>query len=718
MPLVRNRATKSFFLLWMMTILAVGVSVTGGAPPGNTSDTLALDLALARAGVERGRLSPDPLRLIASSGEARESVFLQSLRADPLNVSYRVGMMQDRFLANTNSPLRLFIYTVNLGDVDIARGYLGNPLRRIDQRLLKAQDPLDEALRMTAESGGKFFWAGTLPSWTELPNPLRFEIARVVATAAQGEKFRQRAFARLPAGLKLDEVFHQVLAGSAGLDESADFRKYIAEVEREALAAGMLDLLAALEDFDDFLDHSTQDFPALNWELETSLGHIVLRTGREDSVTEVERPFVVIDLGGNDRYFSVETSNPTSGISVIYDREGNDEHFSEPGRGSGAMLGLGVCWDAGNGNDRHESQFLGVSGALLAATVVVDEGGDDVYISNGCSQAYAVGGFAMLLDLGGGNDTFTSTIRSQASAGPLAAAVLVDVEGDSVYTLRDAPVIDPSPQNASVNTSLGQGAATGLRADLLDGRSLPGGVALLLDGAGNDFYTGGVFVQGAGFLSGAGVLVDRSGNDRYTGAWYAQAAGAHRAAGVLLDLDGDDVYTATQYTSIAAGHDFSVGFLLDAAGNDRYSVGNLGLGAGNDNGVGILADLGGNDSYTITQKDSFGLGDARITLWGTSREMSLTLGLFLDLGGTDRYDVSRGGPVNDGLWSAPRQYPEMSLPSESSAGLDGDYPSPFFTGPRTRSTGEDQKSLRAAWEERRAYRASIPGNPAGSGKGD
>ncbi|MFH0963645.1 MAG: hypothetical protein V2A58_06495 [Planctomycetota bacterium] len=125
-----------------------------------------------------------------------------------------------------------------------------------------------------------------------------------------------------------------------------------------------------------------------------------------------------------------------------------------------------------------------------------------------------------------------------------------------------------------------------------DGLSVAGGLAFLIDGAGNDTYSAGVFGQGTAYWYAAGFLVDLAGDDSYTGVWYVQGSLAHYAVSGLLDLGGDDRYTATIAPSQAFGHDYGVGLLYDASGNDEYRITSV-IGGGHANGIGAFADMDG-----------------------------------------------------------------------------------------------------------------------------
>src|SRR5438552_10922418 len=115
------------------------------------------------------------------------------------------------------------------------------------------------------------------------------------------------------------------------------------------------------------------------------------------------------------------------------------------------------------------------------------------------------------------------------------------------------------------------------------------GAGVLVDGSGDDLYTGVRFCQGVGFAGGVGALIEKGGNDRYvcTGRYdseygepglfsgWGQGVGfgfrqiASGGIGILYDLAGDDVYEAGNFSQ-GGGYFYAWGILRDDAGNDRY----------------------------------------------------------------------------------------------------------------------------------------------------
>jgi hypothetical protein len=282
-------------------------------------------------------------------------------------------------------------------------------------------------------------------------------------------------------------------------------------------------------------------------------------------------------------------------------------------------------------------------------------------------------GVGVLVDLAG-KDEYTCLSYSQGFGYTLGSGALVDLSGDDRYVADDTNITRPAPQTQEHNTSLSQGFGYGVRADYTDGHSWSGGVGFLVDEAGDDEYSCGVFGQGCGYWYGAGFLVDGGGRDSYTGVWYVQGSGAHFAVGALWDVGGNDTYKATMNMAQGAGHDFSIGFLLDDAGDDVHDAPNLSLGGGNDNGIGIFIDRAGADAYATR---GVTLGRAAIGARGALRERLLCLGLFLDLGGKDRYVVDgKESPLakDKKTWTQPGTNAKEPSPFEKGVGLDGEYP--------------------------------------------
>lgn len=325
----------------------------------------------------------------------------------------------------------------------------------------------------------------------------------------------------------------------------------------------------------------------------------------------------IIDLSGNDYYTS--KSNYTLAGSVfssgfIFDKEGDDTYKGKNVSLGSAICGMGVLYDE-NGNDTYQANQFSIAAASFGIGLLVDRNGNDVYIANSYSQ-----GFGMTEGVG----------------------AIVDSKGNDNY-LIDARSLDIGRYEDHY-VSMSQGYGLGLRP------YYAGGIGLIIEGEGNDFYSTDIFGQGGAYWYGLGCIVDKSGNDKYNSYQYAQGAGIHLAVGLLKDYDGWDFYTSDG-VSQGCGHDFGFGLLYDVMGNDNYSAYSLSQGAGNANGIGILFDESGRDGYLNKEP-----GNTRG--YGNSRREFGSLGIFLDASGEDFYSV--GGPdsviSNSSMWGVMDDY--------------------------------------------------------------
>lgn len=657
-----------------------------GTARAQALDRPPLPQLLQRAGAANSLGAPDLAGLDASPTRGQQLPFFRAVMAAPLNAPYRVGVLADSFRKDVGSPHEVVGWASALAGVRLQRP-IDAAMEAIDARLREAPDPLAAGLAWMAATQAGAGWAPVLPDQAQLPNPLRFELARVLAAMAQSNQFLQRAFERLPPGVTPQLLRRQALERRLAPFEKPDFRQLLPLVEREALAAGMLDLVGAVERLQRFVVKNEAALPSVAWSLQTPLGWIVVDTTRSNNHYRLKDPLLVLDVGGDDDYEFLAPGD-THAISVLVDHGGNDRYAATaPGADpSSATLGYGILWDT-EGDDRYEGGEQAQASALFGGALLVDGGGNNRFVASSHSQAHAIGGIAVLAS-GGGDDEFTAQSYSQGSGGPGGVAVLVDTGGNDRYTLNNDPLAWPSPQLPDHNTSMGQGAGYGMRGDFSDGRSVSGGIGMLLDLAGNDRYEAQLMAQGFGYYEGLGLLVDDGGNDHFETAWYGMGAGVHYAAGVLLKRGiGNDAYRSTHEMVLGTGNDFSVGVFVDEGGDDAYSVGQLSIGVATSNSTGIFVDGAGNDRYSVASKTCRALGGAYMPAWGNARESLPSLGLFMDLGGADNYPAHCVRAANDSLWAGPRAWPQLDLRSEAAAGIDGEWPLPFALHLLTRAAG-------------------------------
>jgi HEAT repeat protein len=332
---------------------------------------------------------------------------------------------------------------------------------------------------------------------------------------------------------------------------------------------------------------------------------------------------ITIDLGGNDRYMN--RAGGAVGIlskpfSVAIDLSGDDYYSSNRMYSQGAALfGTGVLIDCA-GNDVYRATHYAQGAAEFGTGLLWDCSGTDIYDAGFFAQGAADFGTGLLAE-GSGNDSYRCFSWGQAFASTWASGVLADFAGNDGY--RAGGKYLHTPLLPHEYRSFSHGFGMGRRPDA------GGGVALLCDKSGNDFYDGEVFCEGTSYWYSLGMLWDGSGYDHYTAAQYTQGAGIHLSIGVLVDEEGCDSYMTRLGPAQGQGHDLSVGALVDRKGDDYYCCSG-GQGIGLTNSAAFLIDEDGNDCY-VTQDSLLGQGSSNFARGFGG------MGLFVDLAGTDKY---------------------------------------------------------------------------------
>ena len=386
-------------------------------------------------------------------------------------------------------------------------------------------------------------------------------------------------------------------------------------------------------------------------------------TGATAASWGLERPVsVVIDFNGNDTYTADEhthcaQASGTLGIGILVDEQGNDSYtIHDNGQGS-ATFGVGLLWDGA---------------------------GDDTFTGRVYCQGAGQFGVGELINIGG-TDTYYAFYSSQAFGNTAGYGMLLDTEGDDTYTAEPYELMTPGVHghNDNVNYSLCQGVGFGRRADLYDGHSMGGGMGVLVDLAGDDKYTAGIYAQASAYWFAAGLLYDKAGNDVYDAYFFVQSGTAHMGITELLDDEGDDFYKARQAISVGGAHDISISWAIDKQGDDKYECwyedaegnktsGGLLLGASTANGMGFCVNIGGNDSYDVLDEPnrgqtSLGFAQHRVNNDSSSyRNTFPDVGIFIDIDGEDTY--SRPICENDTSW----QQESDRYPRRRSIGLGTD----------------------------------------------
>lgn len=380
---------------------------------------------------------------------------------------------------------------------------------------------------------------------------------------------------------------------------------------------------------------------------DTAFGRVALGTTGDETWTGDFT--VIVDPGGNDRYergrFAAAFGLEHRRVGVVIDLAGDDVYDArETDVAFGAaVLGVALLADLGGGNDRYHAGHGSLGAAAGGVAVLYDDGGSDVYEGKTFTQGAAGHGIGLLIDDAVGpapvvktdeprkdpvriadlhNDRFDAWANAQAFSRPMGLAFLANRRGNDVY--HAGGVYLHAPLFSDRYQSFSQGFSIGAR-DV----DRAGGVALLLDRAGNDRYLGDVYNQGVGYWYAAGLLYDGGGHDHYEMTQYGQGSGIHLAVGGLVDVDGHDAYVMHSGLGQGGSHDYAASILHDRGGNDRYHGNTSCNGCGLTNAVGIHLDRAGDDTYAARPDAGFN-GGRPARGFGS-------LGLLVDLGGADTY---------------------------------------------------------------------------------
>ena len=434
-------------------------------------------------------------------------------------------------------------------------------------------------------------------------------------------------------------------------------------VDFNRLVAGAEDIVEVVKRMSDSIEFAS--FPKTKTEITTPKGLIVIGTSGNDNYEYTIPPLLIIDGGGGDTYRFSDFPDKFP-LSTIIDVSGNDRYIStdstKPGIG-GAVMGMSVVVDKA-GDDYYSGVNIAQGSGLFGVGILLDSQGDDIYIAKSYSQGAGAFGVGILAD-SSGNDSLYCVTLSQGMGYTKGCGLLVNYEGNDTYIAEDSIITYTGQQSDKHNTSLAQGFGFGKRADFIDGHSWAGGVGVLCDMKGSDYYSAGIFGQGCGYWFAVGMLLDGEGDDSYNGAWYVQGSGAHFAVGYLDDFSGDDIYNVSMNMSIGSGHDFTIGYINERSGNDTYFAPNLSLGGGNANGIGIFHDHQGDDVYTTKGGTIFGRVNP---LKMGAREFLNVFGVFIDGGGDDQYNEP--WVKNGTRWISPRVDSTSTSPYEIGVGID------------------------------------------------
>ncbi len=513
-----------------------------------------------------------------------------------------------------------------------------------------------------------------------------FMPSAIIESAAIAASRLEKAFEKLgPKGIeRLTELTSRMFGqGDERLsnDEEAELLSLGAQVDYNGLASASLAVVdrltpynlgcmaARLGQLSPVEQHPGVSGEVLVYE-KTKFGLVIV--GGKGPNTYSAGAAVIVELGGDDLYLDgAAVATPQRPVSLIIDYGGDDFYLGRKAGPCAANCGVAVLLDFA-GNDLYSGKAGCQGWAAAGVALLADFGGADTYRAEAACQGGALFGIGLLLDTQPpepsedkskkceGCDTYSADLYSQGFGCVKGIGVLLDAGGNDVYR-AGCKHTDHRDRKRST-TSFSQGFGLGLRPwggqrpqagqplerqqgkgtvspktrptwepRLWDGSpGADGGIGVLLDLGGHDFYIGDYFAQGASYWYALGVLFDAAGDDVYLAGRYSQGAGIHLSVGSLIDQGGDDRYSAYYGVSQGCGHDWSAGCLYDAAGNDSYSSGVLAQGVGNDVALGLLVDVRGNDVYRAKSRGQ-GAGNR------FDRRNAASMGVLFDGAGEDIY---------------------------------------------------------------------------------
>jgi len=373
--------------------------------------------------------------------------------------------------------------------------------------------------------------------------------------------------------------------------------------------------------------------------IETESGLVLIGTLKNDHyrMNEWSQVSILIDPGGNDVYEgAVAVAGNLTGeanplVSVVVDFAGDDVYLAGNERSFGsAALGIAELVDV-SGNDTYRSGYISQGAGVFGAGILLDKEGNDIYDCDLLGQGAGAIGVGLLVDLKG-YDNYRGAMYVQGFGYTRGFGLLTDRHGyDSYYA---GGRYDAYPVWGQFLISMSQGYGLGMRSDA------SGGIGILHDRDGKDYYNAEVFSQGGSYWYGIGALIDDNGNDHYQSEVYSQGAGVHLSVGIMLDRAGNDTYASLNQAQGFA-HDYSVGWLIDEGGDDQYTGETNSQGVAVTNSVAGLIDRAGNDGY-ICRDPNRGTAYS-----GTTRGYG-NIGFLIDMMGVDLY----GDPCakNGGWW--------------------------------------------------------------------
>ncbi len=486
------------------------------------------------------------------------------------------------------------------------------------------QKPLFDALMRTREItgvgmnsysfGGEYGSAG-IPDVSMIPENLRKPLARLVLNALDAYKWWKIAIRNVDPGAAAKLL--TISPEKIGVDDQyvPEFDDVYSRIDEHSLYYSAMKLVDAAEKFAKSVNVDSVDDFVFSWM--SPIGEIVFAGGADDTFRFRKPPFIYVNFGGNDLVVGpVGVGLFPDGISISIDLAGDDHYLADSALSQGVgFVGNGILLDM-DGDDIYEGE-IGTQGVgIIGMGMIFDNSGKDSYHGGLVSQGAGINGLGFLIDRKG-DDSYYIFGEGQGAGIAGGIGILADGKGNDFYVAEPfSSVFDLGDYHShhKINANGAQGYGGGRRADGSDGHSYAGGLGALLDVSGNDRYYSGNWTLGVGYWYGIGVLWDGAGDDLYSSCYFTQGSGAHYAIGVFVDESGNDTHKLfeTAGAALGFGWDFVDALFFDRKGDDYYEAKIISFAVAEIRSNAFFFDLAGNDVYKIKEGTlAFGAADYR-----------------------------------------------------------------------------------------------------------
>lgn len=371
----------------------------------------------------------------------------------------------------------------------------------------------------------------------------------------------------------------------------------------------------------------------------------------------IEQPFaIVLDLGGSDAWiYEVEpdpadrddlpAADAAGRAAPLRGGDGPVSLSFEASQGAG-LFGVGMAVDLGPGDDVYTSLRFSQGFGLLGAGILLDDSAASFELESFGQGAGLMGYGLFVLGQGEHGHSITANGLGWGAAG--GAGAFVGGDENDIYTCGTSSerevVYADTPARRSRSLCAGMGAGLGRTegdgpSDTPFEANVAGGVGVFIEPAGDDQYTASNGSMAWAHHGGIGVFGDLEGNDVRVTEDQSAAAASVRAHAFFFDQNGHDRHTATD-TSMAWATDASHVVLWDAAGDDTWTSAGSGLSFAQFNALTWFMDDDGDDTYSVGSSSAY--GRATLTILGRDpagnpRGLVPTHALFMDASGLDSY---------------------------------------------------------------------------------